>query len=64
MDIDAKDGVYVNKFKDTGNLFIVKNGKFIDGEAVDVFSYSMEWILENRKLVIVYMRDVEYMGEL
>lgn len=64
MDIDAKDGVYVNMFKDSGNLFIVENGKFNDDGNVDVFSYSMEWKFKNSRLIITYMREVEYIGEL
>lgn len=64
MDIDAKDGVYINKFKGTGNLFVVENGKFNDEEAVDVFSYSMEWKFESDKLIITHMSEVEYLGEL
>lgn len=63
MKSNMKDGVYINKFNDTSNLIIIENGEFEDGDAVDIFDYSIEMTMQKMDIIMSF-RDLEYLGEL
>lgn len=61
-----KDGVYMNRNKDIGNLLLVTNGRMEDGDAVSMTEYDgyIETLDESKCVVRLTFKNLEYLGDL